>query len=112
VPPASSYSFTTISADNGSAFDVVASTAQGGLSITAPWPHSPSKTAVFEQGSSLLKHWLNKGADLTIPESGAFGPPDFQMASPGIRVRTHNENGGTYVKSVEWFCSAGNEWSV
>jgi hypothetical protein len=100
---ASSYSFTTIAADSGSTFDVIASTAEGGLSITSSVATLTVQQAVFEQGLALMEYWLNKGADLTIPERGAFGTPDFVMAVPAFEAGVNNENGNTYVNHLSGF---------
>ena len=99
----SSYSFTTIVADNGSTFDVIASTAEGGLTTNSPTVTLTVQQAVFEQGLALMQYWLNKGADLTVPESGAFGAPDFVMAVPAIEAGINNENGNTYVNELSGF---------
>jgi len=99
----SSYSFVTVAADSGSTFDVIASTAQGGLSITSTVATLTVQQAVFEQGLALMEYWLNKSADLTIPESGAFGAPDFVMAVPGFEAGLNNENGNTYVNHISGF---------
>ena len=100
---ASSYSFTAVVADNGTKFDVVASTAEGGLSITSSVATLTVQQAVFEPGLALMQYWLNQGADLTIPESGAFGPPDFVMAVPAFECGNNNENGNTYVNEISGF---------
>jgi hypothetical protein len=99
----SSYSFTCVAADTGAKFDVVASTAEGGLSITSSVATLTVQQAVFEKGMALMEYWLNKGADLTVPESGAFGPPDFVMAVPGFEAGINNENGNTYVNRLSGF---------
>jgi hypothetical protein len=59
--------------------------------------------AVFEQGLALMQYWLNKGSDLSIPESGAFGPPDFVMAVPAFEAGENDENGNTYVNHLSGF---------
>jgi len=99
----SSYSFTTIATDTGSTFDLVASTAEGGLVQTSTVVTLTVQKAVFEPGLALLQHWLNKGADLTVPEGGGFGAPDFQMAVPAFEAGVNNENGDTYVNEVSGF---------
>jgi hypothetical protein len=97
---AKTYSFTTVSADSGSTFDVVASTAEGGFTTNSPTVTLTVQTAVFEPGLALMEYWLNKGGDLTIPEGGAFGPPDFVMAVPAFEAGLNGENGNTYVSHL------------
>src|SRR5581483_11341361 len=101
----STYSIlTAIASDSGSTFDLVASTAEGDLSITSSPPVTLTvQQAVFEPGLMLMQHWLNKGADLTVPEGGGFGPPDFTMAVPAMEAGINNENGDTYVNEVNGF---------
>lgn len=100
---ASTYSLTTIAADTGSTFDLVASTQEGGLVQTSSVVTLTVQQAVFEPGLALVEHWLNKGADLTVPEGGGFGPPDFQFAVPAFEAGVNNENGDTYVNKVSGF---------
>jgi hypothetical protein len=99
----SSYSFVSVAADTGTKIDVIASTAQGGLSITSTVATLTVQQAVFEKGLALMEYWLNKGADLTVPESGAFGPADFIMAVPAFEAGLNNENGNTYVNHLSGF---------
>jgi PA14 domain len=98
-----SYSLTTILADNASKFDLVAATAEGGLSTTSSVVTLTVQQAVFEKGLALMEYWLNKGADLTVPEGGGFGSPDFVMAVPAFEAGVNNENGNTYVNRISGF---------
>ncbi|HLH55923.1 MAG TPA: PA14 domain-containing protein [Verrucomicrobiae bacterium] len=98
-----SYSFTTTIADNGTQFDVVASTAEGGLSITSSVVSLTVQQAVFEPGLALMQYWVNQGADLTPAENGLLGTPDFTMTVPAFEAGVNNENGDNYINEVSGF---------
>jgi hypothetical protein len=99
----SSYSFTTIAADNGAQFRCVASTAEGGLSTNTTAATLTVQAAVFEPGLALMRYWINQGADLTAGENGLLGTPDFQMTVPFFEAGVNNENGDSYQNSVSGF---------
>jgi hypothetical protein len=99
----SSYSFTTTIADNGTKFNVIASTAQGGLSTNSVTVTLTVQQAVFEPGLALMNYWVNQGADLTPAEGGLLGPPDFTMTVPFFEAGVNNENGDSYINSVSGF---------
>lgn len=98
-----SYSLTATVADSGSTFDLVASTAEGGLTTNSTTVTLTVGVAVPEPGLALMEYWTNKSADLTIPESGAFGAPNFVMAVPAFAAGLNGENGNTYVNRVSGF---------
>lgn len=97
-----SYSFTTTIADNNSHFAVIASTAEGGLSITSTVATVTVQTAVFEPGLALMNYWVNQ-PDQTAGEKGLLGKPDFAMTVPSFEVGVNNENGDRYVNEVSGF---------
>lgn len=96
------YTFTTTIADNGVQFDVVASTAEGGLSITSAPVTLTVQQAVLEKGLALMQYWINQSAaspEGTLP----LGPPNFIMAVPAFEAGVNNENGDSYVNEVSGF---------
>jgi hypothetical protein len=98
----SSYTFTTIAADNGSPFVLVASTAEGGLSITSAPVTLTVNAKVFEPGLVLMQYWINQ-TDQTLGERLLLPPPTFQMAVPSFAAGLNNENGDNYVNSISGF---------
>ena len=100
----SSYSFTTVVADNGAKFSLVVTTAVGGLVITSTNAALTVQQAVFEKGLALMRYWANKTpADFATGESGGFGDPDFQMAVTSFEAGVNNENGHSYVSAISGF---------
>jgi hypothetical protein len=97
-----SYTFTSVLADNGTQFDLVAATGEGGLSITSPPVTLTVQAAVLEPGLALMQYWINQGA--TSPEgTPPLGPPNFIMAVPAFEAGVNNENGDSYVNEVSGF---------
>jgi hypothetical protein len=97
-----SYTFTTVLADNGSQLSVVASTAEGGLSTNSVVATLTVQQAVFETGLALMNYWVNQ-TDQTLGEKGLLGAPDFVMAVPVFEAGVNNENGDSYVNEVSGF---------
>jgi hypothetical protein len=94
--------FTATLPDNGTKFAVIASTAEGGLSITSTVATLTVQAAVFEPGLALMKYWVNK-TDHVPGEQGLFGDPDFVMAVPAFEEGVNNENGDSFVVQLTGF---------
>lgn len=98
----SSYTFTTVLADGGSQFALIAATAEGGLSITSAPVTLTVQQAVFEKGLALMQYWINQNA--ASPEgTPPLGPPNFVMAVPAFEAGVNNENGDSFVNEVSGF---------
>jgi len=70
---------------------LVASTFEGGLSITSSVTVLHVNQAVFESGFLLDQRWANQ-TSLANLEAGNLGTPDFQMAVPEFGVSVDNPN--------------------
>ncbi|HLH55010.1 MAG TPA: hypothetical protein VKY92_15480, partial [Verrucomicrobiae bacterium] len=96
------YSFTTIAADDGAQISVVAATAEGGLAITNTVTLTVQKAA-FEAGLALMEYWINQ-TDASPEGNPAVQPPaTFQMAVPALESGINNENGDSYINKISGF---------
>jgi len=99
----SAYSIqSTIAADSGAKFSVIAATPEGGFSITSTNAVLTVQQAAFEQGLALMQYWPNQTA--ASPEgTPPLGPPAFSMAVPAFEAGVNGENGDNYVNEVSGF---------
>lgn len=97
-----SYSFTTIAADDGAQISVVAAVPEGGLAITNTVTLTVQKAA-FEQGLALMQYWISQ-TDASPEGNPPVQPPaTFEMAVPAFESGINNENGDSYVNKISGF---------
>jgi len=97
------YNFQPILADSGSHYDVVVSTAEGGLSATSTVATLTVQAAALETGWVKAEVWLNQGTDLGPLNNNQLGAPDFVLAVPAFERGINDNNGVNFQSRVSGF---------
>ncbi|HYG33600.1 MAG TPA: hypothetical protein VEC99_02370, partial [Clostridia bacterium] len=95
------YRFPALFADNGAQFSVVASTAEGGLSITSSVVKLTVQQSVLERGLAKVEVW--EGGSRTAVEAGTAGDPTYTTTSPAFEASVNGETGNLYARKVSGF---------